>query len=150
MTEAQPRRFDWWTLLGGRTLLDEHRFRGLLEQHVLGQMGQYAINYALLILVVGNSGSSIRAGLFIIAYTLPAAALGPISGVIVDRLSRGFVLAATNAARMLLCLGLVLSGHSVGSLYLFAVAFSALSQFNTPGYQRRAAARCGAEPADDS
>jgi MFS family permease len=132
MTEVRPPRFDWWTLLGGRTLLDEHRFRRLLEQHVLGQMGQYAINYALLILVVGNSGSSIRAGLFIIAYTLPAAGLGPISGVIVDRLSRGFILAATNVARMLLCIGLVVSMQGVGTLYLFALAFSALSQFNTP------------------
>ncbi len=132
MTEARPPRFDWWTLLGGRTLLDEHRFRRLLEQHVLGQMGQYAINYALLILVVGNSGSSIRAGLFIIAYTLPAAGLGPISGVIVDRLSRGFVLASTNVARMLLCVGLIVSTKGVGSLYLFALAFSALSQFNNP------------------
>ena len=66
-------------------------------------MGQYAVNYALLILVVGNSGSSIRAGLFILAFTIPSATLGPISGVIVDRLSRGFVLSATNVARALLC-----------------------------------------------
>jgi MFS family permease len=132
MTEARPPRFNFWTLLGGRTLLEEHRFRRLWEQHILGQMGQYAVNYALIILVVGNSGSGIRAGLFIIAYTLPAATLGPISGVVVDRLSRGFVLAATNVARMLLCIALVVMTKSTGTLYLFALAFSALSQFNSP------------------
>jgi MFS transporter, DHA3 family, macrolide efflux protein len=132
MTEAPPSRFNFWSLLGGRTLLEEHRFRRLWEQHILGQMGQYAVNYALLILVVGNSGSGIRAGLFIIAYTLPAATLGPISGVIVDHLSRGFVLAATNVARMLLCIALVVLTKGTETLYLFALAFSALSQFNTP------------------
>ena len=100
--------------------------------HILGQMGQYAINYALLILVIGNSGSSIRAGFFILAYTIPSALLGPISGVIVDRLPRGFVLASTNGARALLCVGLLISMRGVGMLYLFALAFSAISQLNTP------------------
>ncbi len=132
MTEARPPRFNIWTLTGGKSLLEGPRFRRLWEQHVLGQMGQYAINYALLILVVGNSGSSIRAGLFILAFTIPSATLGPISGVIVDRLSRGFILSATNVARALLCVGLLLSTKSVGILYLFALGFSALSQFNTP------------------
>jgi len=132
MTEARPPRFNFWTLLGGRTLLEAPRFRRLWEQHILGQMGQYAVNYALLILVVGNSGSGIRAGLFIIAYTLPSAILGPISGVVVDRLSRGFVLAATNVARALLCIALLISTNGVGMLYVFALAFSALSQFNSP------------------
>jgi MFS family permease len=132
MTEARPPRFNIWTLTGGKSLLEGPRFRRLWEQHVLGQMGQYAINYTLLILVVGNSGSSIRAGLFILAFTIPSATLGPISGVIVDRLSRGFVLAATNVARALLCIGLLLSMKDIPVLYLFALAFSALSQFNTP------------------
>jgi MFS family permease len=132
MTEARPPRFDFWTLTGGKSLLEEPRFRRLWEQHILGQMGQYAINYALLILVVGNSGSSIRAGIFILAFTIPSATLGPISGVIVDRLSRGFVLAATNVVRALLCIGLLLSTKEVAMLYLFALAFSAISQFNNP------------------
>jgi MFS family permease len=132
MTEARPPRFDFWTLTGGKSLLEGPRFRRLWEQHILGQMGQYAINYALLILVVGNSGSSIRAGLLILAFTIPSATLGPISGVIVDRLSRGFVLAATNVARALLCVALLMSMKDVWMLYLFALAFSALSQFSTP------------------
>jgi len=132
MTEARPAGFNFWTVIGGRSLLEGPRFRRLWEQHILGQMGQYAINYALLILVVGNTGSSIRAGLFIIAFTLPSATLGPISGVIVDRLARGFVLGATNLARMLLCIGLLLSTKSDAILYLFAVAFSSLAQFNSP------------------
>jgi MFS transporter, DHA3 family, macrolide efflux protein len=132
MTEARPPRFDFWTLTGGKSLLQEPRFRRLWEQHVLGQMGQYAIYYALLLLVVGNSGSSIRAGLFILVFLIPSATLGPISGVIVDRLSRGFVLSATNVGRALLCIGLLLSTKEVAMLYLFALAFSALSQFNSP------------------
>jgi len=132
MTEAPSARARLWALLGGKTLLEEYRFRRLWEQHILGQMGQYAVNYSLLLLVVQNTGSGIRAGLFIIAYTLPSAFLGPVSGVIVDRLSRGFVLSATNVARMALCIVLALSSKGVGMLYVFALGFSALSQFNTP------------------
>jgi MFS family permease len=132
MTEARGPGFTFWTLTGGKSLLEGPRFRRLWEQHILGQMGQYAINYALLILVVGDSGSGIRTGLFIIAFTVPSAILGPVSGVIVDRLSRGFVLAATGGTRALLCVGLLVSTKSVGIIYLFALAFSALSQFNSP------------------
>jgi DHA3 family macrolide efflux protein-like MFS transporter len=132
MTEARPPRFDFWAFIGGKSLIEAPRFRRLFEQHILGQMGQYSINYALLVLAVGNSGSSIRAGLFVLAFTIPSATLGPVAGVIVDRLSRGFVLSATNVGRALLCVGLLLSMKGLGIIYLFALGFSALSQFNTP------------------
>jgi len=132
MTEARAPGFNFWRLTGGKALFEEPRFRRLWEQYVLGQMGQYALSYALLILVVGNSGSGVRTGLFIIAFTIPAATLGPISGVVVDRLSRGFVLASVGVLRTLLCIGLLLSTKSVGIIYLFALAFAALSQFNSP------------------
>ncbi|HUS82976.1 MAG TPA: MFS transporter [Dehalococcoidia bacterium] len=132
MTEARAPGFNFWTLTGGKSLLEGPRFRRLWEQHVLGQMGQYALSYALLILVVGNSGSGIRTGLFILAFTIPSATLGPISGVVVDHLSRGFVLAATGGIRTLLCVGLLVSAKSDAVIYLFALAFAALSQFNSP------------------
>jgi DHA3 family macrolide efflux protein-like MFS transporter len=132
MTDQGPRRFHIWTITGGESVLKEPRFRRLWELHILGQMGQYAINYSLLILVVGSSASSIRAGLFILAYTIPSALLGPLSGVIVDRLSRSFILAATNTGRALLCLGLLASSGGLAAIYLFALAFASLSQLNTP------------------
>ncbi len=132
MTEERPRRFHIWTITGGQSILQEPRFRRLWEMHILGQMGQYAITYALLILVVGGSASTIRAGFFILAYTIPSALLGPLSGVIIDRLARGFILAATNAGRAFLCVVLLLSTRGVGVLYLFALAFASLSQLGTP------------------
>lgn len=132
MTEARAPGFDFWTLTGGRLLLEGPRFRRLWERRILAQMGQYALNYALLILVVRDTGSSIRTGVFILAFILPSATLGPVSGVFVDRLSRGWVLAAANVLRTLLCLGLVASSQSVWVIYLFALAFSALAQFSSP------------------
>jgi len=114
MTEVRAPGFDFWRLTGGKALFEEPRFRRLWEQNILGQMGQYALSYALLILVVGNSGSDVRNGLFILAFTIPSATLGPISGVIVDRLPRGFVLASTGVVRALLCIGLMLTNKSIG------------------------------------
>ena len=132
MTEVRPARFDIWTLTGGKALLEEPRFRRLWLQYVISQLGQYALSYGLLILAVGNSGSSIRAAIFLIAFILPSATLGPVSGVLVDRLSRGWVLAATNVVRMLLCVGLLLSDKSVWMIYLYALAFSATIQVTGP------------------
>jgi MFS family permease len=132
MAEARARRIDLWHLTGGRALLQKEGFRRLLLTRVLAQLGQNAIFYALFVLVAQKTNASIYTGLLVIAFAVPSATLGPLSGVIVDRFSRGWLLVVMNGLRVLMCLALVTSDQSVWILYVFSLLLSASMQFVTP------------------
>ena len=132
MAEARARRIDLWHLTGGRALLQKEGFRRLLLTRVLAQLGQNAIFYALFVLVAQKTNASIYTGLLVIAFAIPSATLGPLSGVIVDRFSRGWLLVVMNGLRLLMCLALVASDQSVWILYVFSLLLSASMQFVGP------------------
>ena len=132
MAEARARRIDLWHLTGGRALLQKEGFRRLLMTRVLAQLGQNAIFYALFVLVAQKTNASIYTGLLVIAFAIPSATLGPLSGVIVDRFSRGWLLVVMNGLRLLMCLALVASDQSVWILYVFSLLLSASMQFVGP------------------
>jgi MFS family permease len=132
MAEARARRIDLWHLTGGRALLQKEGFRRLLLTRVLAQLGQNAIFYALFVLVAQKTNASIYTGVLVIAFAVPSATLGPLSGVVVDRFSRGWLLVVMNGLRVLMCLALVTSDQSVWILYVFSLLLSASMQFVTP------------------
>ena len=57
-------------------LLRNAPFRRLLESRVIGQTAQNAMLYALLILVVEETGSSVQSTILIMAFTIPSILLG--------------------------------------------------------------------------
>ena len=132
MTEARAPRIDWWRIAGGKTLLERPRFSRMLLARLLALIGQNALLYAMLVLLVENTGSSISTGVFLLSFAIPAAALGPVSGVVIDRFPRSLLLAAMNILRVFICVGLLISGDSAWTLYLFALALSATMQFVGP------------------
>jgi len=134
MAEAQAPspRIDLWALAGGKALLQEQGFRRLWLTRLLAQTGQNVLVYSLLVIVVGKTGSGIHTGLFVLAFVIPSATLGPLSGVLVDRVSRGWMLVLMNGLRVILCLGLVASDQSVWAIYGFALLLAASMQFVGP------------------
>ena len=132
MAEARAPRIDIWDLTGGTALLQKQGFRLLLITRVLAQLGQNAIFYALFVLVAQKTNASIYTGLLVVAFAVPSAVLGPLSGVIVDRFPRGWLLVVMNGLRLFMCLALVASDQSVWILYLFSLLLSASMQFVTP------------------
>ncbi len=98
-------------------------------------LAQTAQNILLagLFLVAGTSSSAaIDLSSVFVAILIPAIALGPIGGAIVDRIGagRGFVLGAT--LRTLVAVGGLLLLYDGGSPWLIAFAYSAVSQLYTP------------------
>lgn len=85
-------------------LLQNPRFRRLLEARLVAQTAQNALLYALLILLVKQSGSSIHSTLLVVAYTLPSIILGVPGGTLADILPRrasltlGYLLRGATAA----------------------------------------------------
>lgn len=121
------------SLVGERALFEQNdAYRKLWLARLLSHIPVNAIVYTMLILVVEATGRSFFSSLFVVAYIAPTAALGTISGVLVDRMPKGLVLAATNAARAGLCVLLAISTGNVISIYFIAVLFAVASQFAGP------------------
>ena len=119
-------------LVGERTLFENEAYRRLWLGRLASAIPVNAVVYTMLILVVNATGKSFFSSLFIAAYIAPTALLGTFSGVLVDRMPKGVVLAATNAARAGLCVLLALSTGNVLTIYLIAVAFAVASQLSGP------------------
>ncbi len=113
-------------------LLSNPPFRRLLESRVLGQAAQNAMLYALLILVVKDSGSSINSTLLIVAFTLPTIILGIPAGTLADLLPKRFSLTLGYLLRALVAGALVYYRGSVGYVYLLAAALSTVGLVFAP------------------
>lgn len=121
------------SLVGERDLFEtKDAFRRLWIARLLAAIPVNAVVYTMLILVVNATGKAFSSSLFVVAYILPSAILGTFSGVLVDRMPKGVLLAATNAVRAGLCVLLALSTDNVLVIYVIAVALAVGSQFSGP------------------
>lgn len=132
MAETRAAMLRLSALVGERSLFENDAYRRLWLAKVLSHTPVNAVVYAMLIMVVKATGLSFFSSLFIVAYIAPTAVLGTVSGVFVDRLPKGVVLAATNAARAALCLVLAVSTENVLIIYVVAVLFAVCSQLSGP------------------
>ncbi len=113
-------------------LLKNARFRRLLEARVLGQTAHNAMLYALLILVVKDTGSSIKSTLLVVAYTLPAALVSIPAGTIADVVPRRVILTLGYLLRGCVVAALVYYRSDLIYLYMLAAASSVIGQFSGP------------------
>ena len=113
-------------------LLRNGKFRRLLEARVFGQTAQNAMVYALLILLVKESGSSIHSTLLVVALTLPSIVLGIPGGTIADLLPRRFTLTLGYLARAAVAAALVYFSGDLIYIYLLVLIHSTIGQFFGP------------------
>lgn len=113
-------------------LLASGPFRRLLQSRAVGQIGQNAMLYTLLILVVNETGSSIHSTLLVTAFILPSILLGLPAGGLVDVLPRRALLILGHALRAALVGGMIIYVDDVWNIYLLLLAFSTVSQFTGP------------------
>ena len=134
VAETGPRRPRWQMLIGGTAILQQDGFRGLWLGRLLSHTGMNVVLYTLLVLAVGGTGTaaSVKSALFITAYILPTAALGTVSGVLVDRLPKHLVLTAMNIGRLGLMLILLVSDTGLWTIYGVALLLAITTQFASP------------------
>lgn len=113
-------------------LLKNPRFRRLLEARVIGQTAQNAMLYALFILVVNETGSSVQSTVLVMAFALPSILLGIPAGAVADMLPRRFTLTAGYLLRAVIVGSLVFYSESTLDIFLLAAAFSTVGQFFAP------------------
>ena len=120
------------SIVGERGIFENDAYRNLWLARVLSATPSNAVVYTMLILVVNAQDKSFFSSLFVVAYILPSALFGTLSGVIVDRMPKSLVLAGTTAVRAALCVLLAISTGSVLMIYVIAVFFAVASQFSGP------------------
>ena len=134
VAETGSRRPRWQMLIGGTAILQQDGFRGLWLGRLLSHTGMNVVLYTLLVLAVGGTGTaaSVKSALFITAYILPTAALGTVSGVLVDRLPKNLVLSVMNIGRLGLMLLLLVSDTGLWTIYGVALLLAITTQFASP------------------
>ncbi len=113
-------------------LLENLPFRRLLWARLLAQTAQNAMLYALLILVVAETGSSIHSTLPVMAFTVPSILLSIPAGIAVDFLPKRAVMVMGNFLRAVIVGALIFYSDDVQSIYLLAAAFATVGQFFAP------------------
>ncbi|MEX0684312.1 MAG: MFS transporter [Dehalococcoidia bacterium] len=113
-------------------LLKNSQFRRLLEARLVGQTAQNAMIYALLILLVKDSGSAIHSTLLIVALTIPAIVLGIPGGTIADALPRRFTLTLGYLARAGVAGALFYYSGDLFYIYVIVLIHSTIGQFFGP------------------
>jgi MFS family permease len=91
-----------------RAALGYPAFRSLLAGLAVSQVGDWLYNLALVAMVYQRTGSAMWAGVATAARVVPIVVLGPLGGVVADRFGRRGVMIASDLARLVLMLGLVL------------------------------------------
>lgn len=123
-------------LIGYLDLLRRYpSFRYLYAAHTLSLLGDWFNTLAILSLVTRMTGSSARSiGWILVLKLLPTFLMGPIAGVVVDRVSRKQVLIVTDLLRAAVVLGiLVVSVYpQVWILYVATAIQISLSAFFEP------------------
>jgi MFS family permease len=113
-------------------LLKNEKFRRLLQARLAGQTAQNAMFYALLILLVQESGSSVHSTLLVVALTLPSIVLGIPGGTVADLLPRRFTLTLGYASRAAIAAALFYYSSDLVYIYLLVLAHSTVGQLFGP------------------
>ncbi len=113
-------------------LLANPRFRRLLESRVLGQTAYNAMLYALLILVVEDTDSSVKSTMLVVAFTLPSIILGIPAGAVADALPKRFTLTLGYLLRAVIAAALIWYRDDLFYIYVLAMASSTVVQFLSP------------------
>jgi MFS family permease len=123
-----------WALAPPSTdsLLENRRFVSLCLARFFSSSASNAMYYALLIVVVNRTGSSIHSGILIFSFLLPAVLVGLHTGLAADRWPRQAVMFLSQSLRALACIGFFLWGDSLWRLYGLTLGFSAIASFNSP------------------
>jgi len=110
-------------------------YRRLWIAQVISEMGDWFNQVAVFTLALRFTGSPLAIVFVLIAQTVPSTVIGPIAGVILDRVSRKRALIISDLVRAVVALGpiLVTSRERVWWLYALTALLASASPFFTAG-----------------
>ena len=113
-------------------LLRDVTFRNFWLSRLFVQLGQGAMLYALLILIVDLTSSSFYTALFVNCSILPAIIFGIPGGIVADSLPRRPMMVALNLTRFGLICATLLVSPSLSAVFALTLALWVIHQFYSP------------------
>jgi MFS transporter, DHA3 family, macrolide efflux protein len=114
-------------------LLDQRKFFLLWIGHTVSIVGDYVFFIAITFWIYEQTGSALATGGLLIASTVPAILVAPLTGIVVDRWDRRRIMVVAESARAVLFLGLLgsiaVQPHALWPIYLAGFAQSAIAAF---------------------
>jgi MFS family permease len=132
MSEALAPRHNRFLLAQWAQLLEDDSFRRFWFMRLASHGANNALTYALLVLVVRESDSAVATGILLLTIIGPAAMLGAIAGVTVDRLPRGLMLFTCNLVRAVLVFALIGARDGLPGIYAVSLGLGIVNQFAAP------------------
>ena len=117
-------------------LLRENRnYRYTWMGQIVSEIGDNFNNIAVFALAMELTHSGLVVTGVLLARAIPAIAMGPVAGVLLDRLDRKKIMIASDLMRAMVALGFIfaLTAHRVWFLYLFSTLLMVASPFFTAG-----------------
>ncbi len=102
---------------------------------IVSEIGDNFNNIAVFALAMALTHSGLVVTGVLLARAVPAIAMGPVAGVLLDRLDRKQIMIASDVTRALVALGFIfaVTAHRVWVLYLFSTLLMVASPFFTAG-----------------
>jgi len=112
-------------------LLQYRPFRMLCYTRFLSRLAQYSVNYALVLLIVDETGLALMSSLLVLALVVPQTVAGIAAGAAADVFPKRMLIVFGDGLRAAICVLFVLQGGDVVSYFVVALALSAFTPFAT-------------------
>ncbi len=112
-------------------LLQQRPFRLLQYTRFTSRVAQNAINFALVLLIVDETGKAFASALLVLALVIPGTVVGIVAGVAADHFPKRLLMVFGDLARAGVCLYFFSADVSVAGYYVVAVLVATFSQFST-------------------
>ena len=110
-------------------LLQRRAFRMLCYSRFFSRVAQHSVNFALVLLIVDETGQALMSSLLVLALVVPSTAAGVIAGTAADHLPRRLLIVVGDLVRAAVCVLFVRGSGDVTSYYLAAIFISSAGQF---------------------
>lgn len=110
-------------------LLQQRPFRMLSFTRFSSRVAQNALNFALLLLIVDETGKAFLSSLLVLALVVPSTVAGIVAGTAADVFPKRLLIVAGDLARAVICLYFIAGPGGVASYYAVAILLATASQF---------------------
>jgi len=93
------------------------------------RVAQNAVNFALVLLIVGETGKAFYSSLLVVVLVIPATLAGLMAGAVADAFPRRVVMVLGNVLRAGICAWFAFNGGEVSSYFIVAAMLSIATQF---------------------
>ncbi len=109
-------------------LLQQRPFRMLQYTRFSSRVAQNALNFALLLLIVDQTGRAFLSSLLVLALVIPSTVAGIAGGAAADRFPKRLLIVTGDLLRAGICVAFLFGPGNVASYYLVAVGLAAATQ----------------------